>query len=152
VVDANSISNKNRCVGNLYKLYLSKILQNYKEESFFYLRPLVKFSDDKWYTDKAIGLNTITKTITKMCILAGLEGHFTNHSLSAASASRLYAQGEDEQIISETTDDSSNAVRLYIRISNQQKEFISNIINGEKKIKIENNGENSISINLNINI
>ena len=95
-----------------------------------------------------------------MCKLAGLKGHFTNHSLRATSASRLYAQGIDEQIIAETTAGHiSNAVRSYKRTSNQQKEFASNIMNGEKRVKFESNVEHfnlksddkNISINLNFN-
>ena len=48
----------------------------------------------------------------------------------------------------------------YNRMSNQQKEFTSNIINGEKRVKFESNVEHfnlksddkNISINLNFNI
>ncbi len=48
---------------------------------------------------------------------AGVEGHFTNHSLRATTATRMFQKGVDEQLIKRVTGHKSDAVRLYKRTS-----------------------------------
>lgn len=52
-------------------------------------------------------------------------GFFSNHSLRATCATRLYRAGVEEQRIMETTGHRSLAVRRYKRTSNEQKKEIT---------------------------
>ena len=62
-------------------------------------------------------------------------GYFTNHSLRASAATRLFNEGVDEQLICEQTGHRSSAVRAYKRTSLDQKEKVSDIVNGNVEIK-----------------
>ena len=65
-----------------------------------------------------------------MASSAGLNGNYSNHSLHATSASRLYNANVNEQLISEVTGHHLNAVRGYNRTSNDQLKSVSNILYG----------------------
>ena len=82
--------------------------------------------------------------VKKMCSEAGFEGRFTNHSLRATAATRLYAAGGDEQLITEKAGHRSSSVRAYKRIrvmSNSTgsvkfyMEVIEEVIVERKKLK-----------------
>ena len=60
-------------------------------------------------------------------------GYFTNHSLRATAATRLYDAGVDEQLITEKTGHRSSAVRSYKRTQDAQLVKISEIIQGSEK-------------------
>lgn len=63
-----------------------------------------------------------------MCKEAGFDGFFTNHSLRATAATRLYAAGVDEQLIAEKTGHRSSAIRNYKRTSEEQLQSVSDLI------------------------
>ena len=64
-----------------------------------------------------------------MCSKAGISGFKTNHSLPATSATRLYHQGVDEQLIMERTGHRSiESVRSYKRTDKQQEKRIPNLL------------------------
>lgn len=52
--------------------------------------------------------------------MAIFEGFFSNHSLRATAATRLYLAGVDEQLIAEKTDDRSVSLRNYKQTSKDQ--------------------------------
>ena len=54
-----------------------------------------------WYCDQPYGINKIRYTVNKICKERGIEGHFTNHSLRATCASRMFEHNVPEQIIKE---------------------------------------------------
>ena len=57
-------------------------------------------------------------------------GHKNNHSLRVTTATRLFQSGVDEQLIMDLTGHRSvSGVRTYKRISDNQKEELSNILN-----------------------
>ena len=61
---------------------------------------------------------------------AGIPGYKTNHSLRATAATRLYQSGVDEQLVMERTGHQSlEGVRSYKRISDIQREALSDILN-----------------------
>ena len=62
----------------------------------------------------------------------GIPGYYTNHSLRATAATRLYQNDVDEQIIQEFTGHHSIAVREYKRTSDDQKLMASNCVNGSQ--------------------
>ena len=66
----------------------------------FYFQPVKK---GQWFSQTAVGHNTLQGTVKRMCETAGIEGRKTNHSLRATSATRLYQKNVDEQLICEQT-------------------------------------------------
>ncbi|XP_046580080.1 uncharacterized protein LOC124287626 [Haliotis rubra] len=101
-----------------------------------YLRPLVKPRDDQWFSVQPIGKSTLKQTIGRMCRSAGFQGFYSNHSLRATCATRLFHSGVDEQLIAKTTGHRSNAVRKYKRSSTEQEAAVSDVIQG-KRLKAE---------------
>ncbi len=73
----------------------------------------MKRKPNVWYSDKPVGVNSLKKVVSSMMKEAGIEGHFTNHSLHATTATRMYEKGIDEQLIKEVTGHKSDAVRIY---------------------------------------
>ena len=64
--------------------------------------------------------------IANLCSKAGIKGFKTNHSLRATTASRLYHNGIDEQLIMERTGHRSlDSVQLYKRTNEEQQIAIS---------------------------
>ena len=63
------------------------------------MRPREKPTGDAWYTAVAIGHNSLGNTVKRLCDSAGVQGYFTNHSLRASTATRLFEAGVDEQLI-----------------------------------------------------
>ncbi len=66
-----------------------------------------------WYTDKPLGINKLREIIKNLMKSAGVDGHYTNHSLRVTAATRMFASGVDEQVIKERTGHKSEAVRAY---------------------------------------
>ena len=76
-----------------------------------------------------MGHNTLQNTVSRLCNLAGLQLFYTNHSLRATAAMRLYNSGVDEQLVMETTGHISlEGVRSYKRTSSEQREALSDIL------------------------
>ena len=78
--------------------------------------------------DSPVGVHLLQKTVANLCAAAGFQGHYTNHSLRATAATRLYLAGIDEQLITEKTGHRSNSVRGYKRTNDGQLKEISNIL------------------------
>ncbi|XP_062573148.1 zinc finger MYM-type protein 2-like [Saccostrea cucullata] len=64
---------------------------------------------------------TLFNRPSQNCKIAGFTGHYTNHSLRATAATRLYDAGIDEQLITEKTGHRSTSVRSYKRTNEQQQ-------------------------------
>ena len=106
---------------------------------------------DVWYSCQARGIHTLQKVVKRMCLKAGLTGKHTNHSCRVATATRLYEQGCDEQLICEKTGHRSVAVRSYKRTSGEQMRNVSEMLYGtksEKKPKIEPTSTVSVASSL----
>ena len=73
--------------------------------------------------------------MSDMCHKDGIPGYFTNHSLRATAATRLYHAKFDEQIIQEITGHRSLVVRQYKRTSTSQKRSASQCILSNSKKK-----------------
>ena len=65
--------------------------------------------------DRPCGANKLREVIKDLCNAVGIQGYFTNHSLRSTSATCLYENNVDEQIIQEITGHRSLAVRSYKR-------------------------------------
>ena len=80
-------------------------------------------------------MNRLQGMVREVCDLAGIPGFFTNHSLRATAATKLYHNDIDEQIIQEVTGHCSIAVRQYKRTCDDQKLLASSCIMGASQSK-----------------
>ncbi|XP_060572537.1 uncharacterized protein KIAA1958-like [Ruditapes philippinarum] len=126
---AYEIKGSKRCPVTLFQQYLLKLNPNYSH-SAFYFNPLVKPMDDVWYSLTPVGHNKLKDFVKTIMKTAGFEGYFTNHSLRAATATRLFQENIPEQLIMEQTGNRSNALFSYKRSSDQQKRLVSNVLQG----------------------
>lgn len=97
------------------------------------MRSLAKPSKTQWYADVRVGVNTISKVVKTLCGKAGLDGFYTNHSLRATSATRMYEADLPEQLICEKTGHRSDAVRTYKRTGRAQEQAASDAVQGIKR-------------------
>ena len=79
-----------------------------------------------------------------MCSKAGLEGFYSNHSLCATAAIRMYAANLPEQLICERTGHRVDAVRSYKRSSDAQHQSASDGVQGVKRKKISGVSETNV--------
>ena len=73
------------------------------------------------------------KVIKNLCKKGGITGRRTNHSCRASTATRMYGQVCDEQLICEKTGHRSVAVRSYKKTSNHQLKEVTDILYGNAK-------------------
>ena len=137
---------RNRCPVYLYKKYINLLPKTLSCKKL-YLRPRKICLPNLWYGDQPYGINKIKNTVKAICSQAGLQGKFTNHSLRATCASRMYAKEVPEQLIKEVTGHKSDCVRQYKRTSEELKQKASNTVtnnvepstsSGIKRAKLEN--------------
>ena len=145
VVHHSNEENPSRCFVSLYREYV-RHCPTERKTGAFYLTPLKRPKEDVWYSNTAVGHNTLDKTVKRLCAAAGIQGFKTNHSLRVTNATRLFQSGMDEQLIMcRTGHRSIEGVRTYKRISEELKEDLSHVLNSatngtipmRKKIKIE---------------
>ena len=127
-------SDLNKCPVRLYKKYIG-LLPSGKACGKLYLRPKQKKTPSTWYCDQPFGKNKVGNTVRDICKIAGIEGRFTNHSLRATSATRMYNSYIPEQVIKEVTGHKSDCVRVYKKTSDEIREEASKTIGGECKKK-----------------
>jgi integrase len=129
VVHHANVQFPERCLLRLIRLYNSKCPKDRPDDAF-YLRPLTKPKGDVWYQRSAVGHNVLAGTVARLFKSAGIAGHYSNHSLRATSAIRLFDAGLDEQLIMALTGHTSSAgVRSYKRVTEHLKEKTSDILN-----------------------
>ena len=125
--------NVDRCFVRLFKKYLS-LRPSECPTNAFYLTPLKKASETKWFTTAPVEKNKLAKAVSNMCKACNIQGYKTNHSLRATAATRLYSSGIDEQLVMERTGHRSlEGVRSYKRTSAEQQETVSDILSNAKK-------------------
>ena len=112
----------------LYQLYNSKCPIDCPDHAFI-LRPLSKPRGDVWYCKSPVGHNALASTVLRIFKAAGIAGHYSNHSLHATSATRLFHARLDGQLIMACTGHcSSSGVRSYKRVTQLLKKT-SDILN-----------------------
>ena len=104
--------------------YLALLPKN-RTWNAFYLQPRKKFFGKAWFVNRPVGINHLRTAVGDLCVAAGLPGHYTNHSLHATTATKLYQNNIDEQIIMEITGHWSMAVQTYKRTSDVQRKWAS---------------------------
>ena len=87
-----------RCPVRLFMKYVNLMPETVSCKKL-YLRPRKNPNPQVWFCDAPYGVNRIKTTVKEICEMAGIEGKFTNHSLRATCASRMYSKNVLEQII-----------------------------------------------------
>ena len=136
VVNIYPILGSHRCPVAILGRYFS-LLPIERTCKSLYLMLKKKFSPNCWYQDRPVGINKLQSVVRDVCAKAGLPGHYTNHSLRATAATRLYHNNFDEQIIQEFTGCRSIAVREYKRTSDSQLKSASSCIMVSCTVKSE---------------
>ena len=122
----------------LYQKYVSLLPNNGKCQALYkYSLSLNRLSPGTWYSDKPMGVNALKGVVKNIAKDAGVEGKFSNHSLRASTATRLFQSGVDEQIIKEVTGHKSDAVRMYKHSNTQILREASAKIVGDDPVKLE---------------
>ena len=127
----NNPQNPARCFVSLFKLYM-QLCPSDAPDNAFYFKPLDsgRVTDSCWYCKNPLGHNLLGKTVSRLCIAAGIGGFKTNHSLRATSTRRLYQSGvEEQQVMERTGHRSIDGVRSYKRTSEEQSVVLSDILN-----------------------
>ena len=98
--------------------------------SAFFLQPLSTTKGNIWYSRTPCGHNTLQRVVPELMKQAG---YFTNHSLRAIAATRLFENGVDEQLIRDCTGHSSKeGVRAYKQTTTKLYETIFDIRNSDR--------------------
>ena len=109
-------NSSDRCPVRVLDLYLKNLPPG---STAFYMQPVQKLPADlyqAWFKNTLVGVNPLKNTMTKVSELAGLSVKYTNHSLRATSASRMFMSGVPEKIVAEVTGHKSvKALRQYER-------------------------------------
>ena len=88
--------NPERYFVRLFKEYKKRLPQIITDSSPFYLSPLKNPKGITWYSSVAVGHNTLSKTVKRLCETAEITGFKTNHSLRVTNATRLFQSGAEE--------------------------------------------------------
>ena len=142
--------NTELCPVLLFKKYCSLCpSEAVAEHKPFYLTPRQKVNAVVWFTTVPVGVNTLGGAVKRVCLKADVKGNYTNHSLRATAATRLYHQGVDEQQIQEVTGHRSlEALRLYKRTHDGQRLTVSRMLEASQPQcsvfgQVEQSGESS---------
>jgi hypothetical protein len=116
-----------KCIVKILDKYFSSIPSNPKA---FYLRPsnhdIIKHPEKVWFINIPVGVNTLNTAVASMCEKAELSVKYTNHSLRATSATRMYTQNVPEKMIAEKTGHKSLVgLRAYERTTTVQERSLS---------------------------
>ena len=110
-----------------YEKYIGLLPTTFSSKKL-YCRVKKKTTPSQWYNDQPYGINKLKTAVKSMCRQAGLEGKFTNHSLRATCATRMFDNHVPEQIIKETTGHTSDCVRTYKRTSDNLRQKASSTL------------------------
>ena len=141
-------SNMCRCPVRLFGKYIG-LLPSGKSRGKLYLRPKLKKTPIVWYNDQLYGKNKISGTVKTLCKLANLQGKFSNHSLRATSASRMFDNKVPEQVIKEIRGHKSECVHVYKCTSDAMLKTASASIGGNGQVHdVEGDSDNEKIENL----
>ena len=128
IVRAYAQPASNRCPVRILDVYLGKLPS---DATAFYMQPKqrVPLSGQPWYKSTPVGVNPLKNMMTKISELGGLPVKYTNHSLRATSASRMFVSGVPEKIVAEVTGHKSvKALRQYERTTEEQYQAVGHSI------------------------
>ena len=122
---------RDQCFVELYRKYMLLSPPGSRSWPHFYVQTDPKWTPGafQWYTCRPVGKNTLGDYMQKIMEKGGIQGHFRNHSLHKATATRLFEQGVDPQLIKEATGHKSDAVMLYKKSNLKMKKQVSDMLN-----------------------
>ena len=133
-----------QCPVRIFAKYCGLLPQS-KSCGKLYLRPRSKPTPAVWYCDQPYGKNKVGSTVKSICEMAGLDGKYSNHSLRAMSASRMFDDKVPEQVIKEITGHRSDCVRVYKRTSSAILEHASSRFCGIENAKSDEKFSNNVT-------
>ncbi len=111
VLRAYGSTKPGRNIVDIYEKYVSLCPTDPKNNSLYkYSMSNAKHTAAQWFSDRPVGVNMLKKVIPSLARRAGLSGKYTNHSLRATCATRMFQAGVDEQLIKTFTGHCSDAV------------------------------------------
>lgn len=135
VVKQYENANPDRCHVRILDKYLSLLPEGGKANDIFYLTPLPSKPADPgkpWYTNTPVGRNRLNLMMKEMCKEAEFDKSFTNHSLRAYGATKMYQAKVPEKLIQQRTGHRSlEGLRRYERNSVAQLVDISNVLSND---------------------
>ena len=127
-----NISNPQRCHVKMLDKYFEFLPKEAWSNNVFYLTPLSKMPTEPgkpWFTKTPVGRNRLNSMLKEMCKEAQIDGKFTNHSLRAYGATKLFQSNVPEKLIQQRTGHRSlDALRQYERTTESQLVDVSNVI------------------------
>ena len=135
VVQYEDVNAGLRCHVDILDQYFLKVPKNALEDDVFYLQPLSRTPDDPlkpWFSRQPMGKNKLGQMMKTMSKQAGLSIIYSNHSLRAYGATKLFQHGLPERLIQERTGHRTvEALRKYQRVSDEQRLAVSEIMNNK---------------------
>ena len=128
-----------RCLVEIYRLYIGLIETNVKSSNTFYFRPSkIKLSFDK----APVGVNTLNEILPQMCKAAGIKRK-TSHCLCLTCVSLLFNAGVEEKLIRDRTGHHSNTLYKCEKASKEKVKEVSAVLgpNSSENVKKRNVGK-----------
>ncbi len=117
---------------HLFKKCCSLLPQKSTKLSLYvYPLPMQRRSPKQWFSENPMGVSTLKTTVKRLAKQVNLQGQFTNHSLRATAATRMYQAGINEQTIMEYTGHKSEAVRSYKKPSRSIMKNANRAVSGD---------------------
>ena len=118
-----------RCLVKLLDKYLLKLPEG---ALHFYMRPLDKIPQEEskpWFTKQRVGQNNLKEILPKLSVESGCGVRYTNHSLRATAATRMFSTGVPEKLIADKTGHRSlKALRFYERTQPSMEQAVNAVI------------------------
>lgn len=126
-----------KCIVNIFERYMTFCPQNRPEA--LYLQPIPRPASSTWFSQQRVGINKISKMVKTMMSQIGKAAGYSNHSLRATAATRMYDCNLDNQAIASVTGHRTTAIERYKRLSDEKRTHIQTAIQG---------GENSSAFSM----
>ncbi len=121
----------------LYHKYIMLLPSNPKSNALYkYSMVKNRRSAACWYVDKPVGINSLSKTVSRLMKEGGFDGRYTNHSLRVSAATRMFQSGIKEQIVKEKSGHRSDVVRAYKRMNESLLVNAESAVLGSKVAKL----------------
>lgn len=138
IVKAFAAVDSNRCPVKFLDIYFSLLPP---EPIAFYLRALndvPKVTGKPWLINTHVGINTLKVVLPNLSKKAGLFTPYTNHSLRATAATRIYTSDIPEKVIAETAGHGRLAgLRSYEHTTTLQKKAVTKTLSNPIPVKME---------------
>ncbi len=129
---------QSRNIVHLYHKYVMLLPSNPKSDALYkYSMVKTRRTAACWYVNKPVGINSLSKTVSRLMKEGGFCGRFTNHSLCVSAATRMFQSGIEEQIVKEKTGHRSEAVQAYKRTNESLLVNAESAAIGSKVAKME---------------